>query len=176
MIESQSQDPKLWQRAIHEAGHAVAALARGIKVLGASLQPGISPRGVPISSSCEIDVQCMEGESPAHAGKRAMTAYYAGAAAEALFFDECPIKVFRRQKDDRKNVRKCVEYLRSQGLSDCDVRKCRKHAWEEATCLAEKHMSAISAIALQLYHKHTLSGPEIEDIVRRIDPTIFENG
>src|SRR5208282_5574892 len=86
---------------------------------------------------------------------------------------ETSVRVIRRQKCDRKKVRKCVEYLRSQGLSDCDVKKCRKQTFEEAIYLVEKLRPVIWAIAVKLQYKHTLSGPEIENIARSVALTYF---
>jgi len=176
MTGSQQVNPR-WQRAIHEAGHAVAALVTGISILCLSLERGISTRGLRIDSSCWIDYQSMEGKfRPDDVCKRKMTVAYAGAVAQALFFDECPIEVFCEQKDDQENVRKCVDDLRGLRVSESHVWKCRKEAWEEAICLVEERRSVIYAIAQAANQKQTLKGPEIEDIARSVDPTTFQNG
>lgn len=176
MTGSQQVNPQ-WQRAIHEAGHAVAALAKGIKILSLSLEQGISSRGNRIDSFCLIDYQSMEGKfRPDDVCKRKITVAYAGATAQALFFDESPIEVFCEQRDDQENVRKSVDDLRDLRVSESDVWKCRKEAWEEAICLVEERRSVIRAIAQAANQKQTLKGPEIEDIARSVDPTVFQNG
>lgn len=159
-----------WRRAVHEAGHAVAALLLpNLKLVSVSLHPDISPRGVATSGSCEIKFP-IEGDTSRDTCTQRITHAYCGATAEGLFFREDPYQVLDRQEDDKSAVRECVCELRSQGLSEPDVGKCREGAWEAAKSLVEEQRSRIEAVALALREKGKLTGVDVDEIVQRIDP------
>lgn len=161
-----------YRRSVHEAGHAVAAFyLRGFKVCCLSIEPSSSLEGV-----CDIEFLPLRGESFPDACKRRMTQAYAGAAAEAFFFNEIPLEVWDRQQCDKDRVSKCVNALRSDGFSESVVKSCREEAWEEANRLAEEQTLAVETFAKPLCQKRTLTEAEVEEIARGIYPNTLQNG
>ena len=163
-----------WQKAVHEAGHAVAGLLLQIDVLCLSLRPSISPRGVPIGAFTDIDFQKLRGESSPDSSKRRVTQLYAGASAEAHFTGEDLAAVSKRQNDDMEGVEKWLCKLKCEGFDDSVVEACKKEAIEEAKHLVNQEWSVIEAIAKEACQKQVLTGPEIRKIAHSINPDKFQ--
>lgn len=160
-----------YRRSVHEAGHAVAAChLGGFRVCRLSIEPSGS-----LGGTCDIEFLPVEGESFPDACKRRMTQSYAGAIAEALFFNETPLDVWDMQQCDKNRVCKCVDALRSQGFSESVVKKCREDAWVEANRLLDQRRSAVETFTNQLCQKRTLTKPEVEEIAQGTDQKPSQN-
>lgn len=161
-----------WRAAVHESGHAVAALLLpDLKLVSVSLRRGISPRGFPTNGSCEINYEKDEGGNTSlDTCTQRITHAYCGSTAEAFFFREDPCQVLNRHEDDRSVVEERVAELRSKRVSEPDILESKAKAWQTAKSLVEERRSGIEAVALALREKGKLAGADVEEIVRRIDP------
>jgi hypothetical protein len=159
-----------WRAAVHESGHAVAALfLPDLKLVSVALRRGISPRGFPTSGSCDIHFRKDKGGNASlDTYRQRITDAYCGSQSEALFFREDPCDVLKRHEDDRSFIEDRVVELQRKGLGEPEILESKTQAWQSAKSLVEERRSTIEAVALSLAEKGKLTGHEAEEIARRI--------
>jgi hypothetical protein len=170
--------------AMHEAGHAVAAIVLGIKLVRASIENTRLPSGILLQGFTETDGPRPEDirEGGEAVAMPLMVQLFAGPMAEIRLHDELGTS-FPKGIDshDQRNiwafamlaVCECTakdgdqviteeEKLRKKPLID----ELYKKAGESAIQLVRSHLDEIKAVADSLIAKRTLTGDEVTSIIR----------
>ncbi|WP_226577296.1 HK97 family phage prohead protease [Acuticoccus sediminis] len=153
----------LWRTAVHEAGHAAAAVTLLAGCSSVTITPGTTRRG-----DATIATAGMMRRRPAHDNRtlldreaRIAVCLAAAEAAEAAFgFEARPLAV------DDEDLRSLAGLMQMDTAGLCPGRLA-VWAAREAQSLVRRHHDLIEDIATELYGRTTLDGKDVDAIASR---------
>jgi hypothetical protein len=164
--------------ALHEAGHAVAALRLGITLEGITMakQPSTQVSGLTVNATTNIDFQKASATEPLiDTCTRKTTFSCAGAAAEAECAGKREWDGLVQQKDDFTRIVTCIGALLSHGMKEPEISEWLVKCCVKARGIVKsdtQNIAKVAGLVLSNYHRGQFdtSAKEILAIVQVNSP------